>query len=208
MIPELAYPINEHSDFNSETFVKQHITTDRATVIYQCIIAAINEYRTQYAGLRQKHSARTEASIIHDLIVNNIKNNFKDDHNTYCVTKRNLFLLGINNGAVIVRFKKMDKHLKVSNIPTQQSFDFNNQQFYLFGPSININAGYVPNGLELDVYFACPENNNKNSWSWPIKPEVSTFVPEIQPESAQETTRHAIPKGKERDEHVDTERAN
>lgn len=203
MIPEfeneLLYTSN---NFHSEAFAKKYLTPQRTALIHECITSALQEYRTSYSGLRIKHSSRTEASIIHDLIINNIKEKFSDDPNTYVVTKRNLFILGINNGSVLIRFKKMDKHQRVHNIPTQQSFNFNNQLSF-FGPSININAGYVPNGLEVEVFIACPENNKKNFWAWPIKPMVSGSIHEIHATTLSESDRRRpTPKRKESEEHA------
>jgi hypothetical protein len=95
-------------DFDSEAFVRQHLTPEHERIILDCIRTAIDEYRNKYAKLRYKHSSRTEASIINDLIIANIKEKYGNFPNTYYVSKNNLFVLGINNGAVIIRFKKMD----------------------------------------------------------------------------------------------------
>lgn len=202
MIPKFQNLFDPQENLDSEDFVKQHITPDRSSALHGCIISALNEYRTKYAELRYKHSACTEANIIHDLIVANIKDEFEHDINTYHVTKSNLFLLGINNGAVVIRFKKMDKNRIVHNGLTRQSFEFNNQ-LNLFGPSININAGYFLNGLEIEVYVACPENNKRNFWTWPIiAPAVLKSMPVINNEELPRTDRHATAKGKEQESNV------
>lgn len=190
-------------NINSEEFVKRHITSERSKLIYQCITSAIQEYRTEYAKLRIKHTPRTEASIIHDLIKNNVTEAFKDDPNTYTTTVRNLFKLGINNGSVIIRFKKMDKRRRVHNIPTQQSFDFNNQ--LCLWPSTNINAGYYLNGLEIEVFVACPESNSKNSWVWAIHPDAPQATHEIPVEQLSGTNRRPTPRRKETEEYVTNE---
>lgn len=147
--------------------IKRWITPERETTIRNCIVSAFNEYRTKYGALRHKHTPRTSASIIHDLIVWNIKDQFDNYPQTKCLIKQNLFLLIIGNGDVIIRFKKFNKKLFTHNIPTQQSFDFSHQMT-LFKPSVNLNAGYQLDGLDLKVYITCPIDMKRNSWIWEL----------------------------------------
>lgn len=192
-------------NFDAENFAGQHLTPERLNTIYESIQSAINEYRNNYANLRFKHSARTEANIIHDLIVECVKEKFEQDLHSYHVTKNGLFLLGVDNGAILIRFKKMDSKKRVSNIPTNQSYRFNNQ-FALFGPSININAGYHINGLDTEIYVACPKNNKKNYWAWPITGMPLQFVPAIHTEDLTASAgRQLIPRRKELESDVANE---
>lgn len=151
----------------SEHFVKQHLNLKRLDLIRDCILAAVQTYNDDYEGLNVIHSARTKASTINDHIVNNIKNAFQDDPDVHFVYKRQSFRACVENGAVNIRFKKMDKKMRVHSIPTQQALAFNCQGV-LFEPSVNINAGYVSDGLDIKIVLACPQNSNKNYWKWEL----------------------------------------
>jgi hypothetical protein len=67
--------------------VKRWITPEREVAIRGCILSAVDEYRSKYSELRHKHCGRTDASIIHNLMVWNIKHRFENDPEVRCKTK-------------------------------------------------------------------------------------------------------------------------
>ena len=169
-----------HNQTDLEQFVGKYLTPERLTKIYDCVMSAHKRYRKNQTNDASLFMTRTKANIINDYIVNNVKNEFDNDKVRFkCYyIKKQTFRLSINDneGAVILRFKKMDKKLMVHNIPTQQALSFNEQQT-LFGPTVNINAGYVTDGLENRVYVTCPESNSTNRLVWEIEPQRKAAAP-------------------------------
>lgn len=151
----------------SEDYAKKYLSPGRLDSIRDCIQSAFQTYHNDYVGLSSCHSARTKACIINDIIVDNVKKTFQADADIRFLYKKQSFRISIDNGAVNIRFKKMDKKLRVHSIPTQQALEFNCQGI-LFEPSVNINAGYVPNGLDIRIVVACPKNGATNHWKWEI----------------------------------------
>lgn len=185
----------------SKEDVKRWITPERESAIRDCILSAVEEYREKYSGLRQKHSPRTAASTIHDLIEHNIKARFYGDPDVKFVKHRNLFMLIFGNGDVVMRFKKLDGKLNASNIPTRQSQNFSQQMFMyqtsLFEPSINLNAGYqLLEGIDVKAYITCPTDYRHYSWAWELAPiaEAQNVIPIPQQE---EVAQQREWKGKE-----------
>ncbi|MBP2635781.1 MAG: hypothetical protein H6Q72_1688 [Firmicutes bacterium] len=158
-----------------EESVREHLTEERLEIFYNCISASINYYQEKHKDDGHIFLPRTKANAINDIMANNIKKSFESDPDVYIFYARGRSLrLSINNGAVVVRFKKMDKNMTTHNIPTQQALDFN-EQLTLFGNSININAGYISTGFDHKIVVACPENNNQNFWAWEVESAVANL---------------------------------
>lgn len=177
-VESMAVLLSQSIKPKSEDEVKRWITPERETIIRDCILSAVEEYRTEYSRLRYKHSSRTDASTIHDLMLWNVESRFENDPEVRCMRKRNLFTLNFGNGDVIIRFKKMDKRLNTHNNHTQQSFEFSHQ-ITLFEPSINLNAGYQFVGLGVKVFITCPIDSKNNSWVWELTVVPSENVHEM-----------------------------
>lgn len=102
---------------------------------------------------------RTKAGIVHDHIKANIIENFAEEPNIRIGYFRRVFGIIIND-ELFIRFKKMDRNFKISNVLTPQhkrymkQLDINGfpeQPTFLF-------AGYVPDENWLGVkgiYLAC-----------------------------------------------------
>ena len=200
-----------HNRTELEQFVGKYLTPERLTTIYECVMAAHKRYRDNQKRDAAVFMTRTKANIINDYIVDNIKNEFDNDNLCFkCYyIKRQTFRLSINDndGAVILRFKKMDHKLMVHNIPTQQALSFNEQQT-LFGPTVNINAGYVTDGLENKVYVTCPESNSTNRLVWEIEPQrkaAAPILPILQPDTTtiSPLKRNVVPRKEIAKEHGD-----
>lgn len=159
-----------------------YITPERENIIRECITLAIDEYLSAYAELRHKHSTRTDANIIHDLIVWNVKNKFQDEQGAIYGTKRNCFKLVLDN-AIVIRFKKLNYARKAQkNCPSSQLFGF--EQLSLVRASTNLNAGYQQDGLDIRVFITCPVDNKSNLWEWelnvmPVKPSMPHIIPPV-----------------------------
>jgi hypothetical protein len=114
----------------------------------------------------------TQAGLIRDYIVEEIKREFDGEPGISHRTTRNLFLLNIRN-RYLLRFKKFDRRLRTRNITTQLSLDFLLQQpLSLPGmpdPATHLNVGYQP-GLTIStstLWITCPDGR-KVDWKWDI----------------------------------------
>ena len=110
-----------------------------------CIQAGFNCYMADKKN-HHKHSGRSRASLIHDYIKYEIESYFVGVARVKCVVKRNLFYISFN-GNVVMRVKKLGSGLRACNHATATSslFEEPETQGSLFGPSILVTAGYVPN---------------------------------------------------------------
>jgi len=129
--------------------------------IAECIYSAVGEFENGHGG-EPDWSARTRASMIHDLMVKHVRRRFDASDNVRCFVRRGLFHLDMG-GAVWLRFKKLDRNMRSSSIPTRQALSFLNVlQLELPGmpcPVSRLTAGYVlnPLGTAIDgAYVTCP----------------------------------------------------
>ncbi len=148
-------------------------------------INAFNTFMKSSDNL-QLFSNSTQASMIHDLIVNEAKQKFSGSQNVKLLTYQRLDL-AIFDKCLRARFKKLNKDLTASNHPTNQVKHFNSQESLICGqlylPGIvqdefsvndnfaNINIGYRPNEIGTyvqGIYITCPMNNNTNRWEHQI----------------------------------------
>jgi len=142
-----------------------------------CWGAALKEFVEQYNQLRAKWSKRSESSVIHDLVVHQIRERFDDDHPyARARQKGNLSFLDVDvggGGKYTARFKRLGRNLSASNIPTQSVLSFiEQQQLELPGVDkpVNVWVGYQPaEGSLLDsrVFVVCPYGS-KIAWHWEL----------------------------------------
>jgi hypothetical protein len=101
-------------------------------------------------------SARTRASWIFDGMVKHARASFVGVPGVELRERRNMFFLEMD-GKVLLRFKKLDRNRKVSNIPTAQQLRLLNQEFVQLELNgiprklIILNAGYQLNPLQTDI---------------------------------------------------------
>ena len=146
------------SQFDAESTLKPYIH-----IFKEVIDLAWNEYNDLYSvDLRLIHSARTRSSIVHDLMRHHAIRLFDGMPGVYLVIIRGLFLVDIE-GKVVVRFKKLRRDRRGSNILTGQTMLFNSQQFDLPGiPArpTGLVAGYQLDDLQLHIdarLITCPD---------------------------------------------------
>lgn len=144
----------------------------------QCVRGALSDYTNQYAALRYRHSKRTQASIIHDLMVARFTDEFggaeRGVANEVALhSKGNLRLIVAGGGKYKIKMKKLDRNLAAKNIPTQAALRFVWQQLsFIQVPSpTNLFIGYqVANDAELTaskVWITCPAGNVVG-WDWEL----------------------------------------
>ncbi|MFY8000289.1 MAG: hypothetical protein ACOVSW_16965 [Candidatus Kapaibacteriota bacterium] len=161
-------------------------------IFRSCIAESYQDSQENEYKAHELHS-RTKASINNDRIVARIKEKTRDIPNVVEVKqKRGGFLLRVigENLDLYVRFKKLNRQLRTSNIPTQQALAFAKQKQLtleeLLKPALNLNAGYVQNrfGTELNgIFITCP---NGKEIEWSIALEVAPV--QTTPENVQELT--------------------
>jgi len=139
----------------------------------RCVETAIKEFQADQGRFVYRLESRTQANILRDYIVSNIKAEFPDDEpDVRHSSRRGLFLLTIQN-RYFLRFKLLDRRLKSRNNPTQLSLDYLLQRplelFPSLEPATNLNVGYQ-RGLTLStstVWITCPDGGVLD-WKWKI----------------------------------------
>lgn len=141
-----------------------HLLSDDLLAIRNCVRGAWDTYQSQYSpALRARHSALSRAALVHDEMVLQAEKEFEGRANAATQRVQRMFVLSFGSN-IVIRFKKFDEKFRVSNIPTQQSESFINQQFELPGVdrATKLHAGYRLNSLETaleGVYLVCPQGN-------------------------------------------------
>lgn len=126
-----------------------------------------SEYAKSYHHRADKHSARTVANLIHDEIVENVKEEVCDKHfRFYPYAHRNIFCY---KDELIIIFKKFDEALQSSNYPTESAMKFSLQEPLQGIPPVlpRIEIGYVTDaaGATITGIFAVKRNGKKIDWS-------------------------------------------
>ena len=98
----------------------------------------------RHGSTRAGMSQRSQASIIHDCMVEEAKKRFPWKQ------KKNLFLLVVKQYRI--KLKKLDDRLRSKNYPTQLVFRFLSQARRLFDDDegqVNLHLGYQPDAIDL-----------------------------------------------------------
>jgi hypothetical protein len=134
---------------------------------------AIAEFQRDLGPFRYRMTTRSEASLIHDLMVDRVTAAFADEPGIECSRKGNLFLVNVKN-RYLIRLKKLSgRHLRTSNHVTQLSFDFLSQkQLSLPGmpdAATHLNLGYRPGATLSDAtyWITCPDGS-RLEWAWEL----------------------------------------
>lgn len=101
---------------------------------------------------------RSEASLIHDFIKKEVKQNFQGEPNVEVGEWNGVFALKINED-LLIRFKKLNNDYSASNYLTKQTKCYNHQ-FRIEGfpdQPMFLTAGYVPNKTwtDISIYITC-----------------------------------------------------
>lgn len=142
--------------------------------IQEAVKRAVNGYylNGQYSSVRHIHSSRSAASLCHDHIKAEIKQEFEGVPGVTYSEKRGLFTLNVQ-GSVVLRFKKFNKNLMSSNIQTKQITAFVLQQpaqleLNEMPPDGLLHVGYVMNklGTGIEKIYVTYRYANINIWEW------------------------------------------
>jgi hypothetical protein len=157
----------------------------------RCIREAVLQYLDEHGRLAYRYSKRTQASIIHDYMVDRIKAEFDGEPGVTWRLARNLFVLNVHN-KYLIKLKKHDRAFKTSNIMTQLTFDWLTQkQLELPGmpdPATHLHLGYQPGyTLASSTYVITCRDGSVIEWVWPLMEAEPTVL--RLPERPPATTR-------------------
>lgn len=148
-------------------------------MISQAINEAISEFDRD--PLKLFYCRRTRSSAINDLITHKAMAKFFNNPGVRVRTRSGCTYFIIRD-RFLLRFKKLNKNLQTSNIPTNQSNLFL-QQDSLFeelpDPMTNIFAGYTwdtANNNLSGIYLTCPLGKT-NEWAYPVSLTVAEIIP-------------------------------
>ncbi|MDL2284499.1 hypothetical protein LJC19_05085 [Oxalobacter sp. OttesenSCG-928-P03] len=162
------YSLKEQKMKNTPQHVVIQKIAEDLPVIYSCIKDGWAIYQKEYPEhLKIAHTSRSRASLVHDHIASLARQRLEPRFGVHCHEIQKLFLVSFNSG-VVIRFKKLDDNFRSSNIRTQQSLGFMEQETLPeIGKAINLQAGYRLNELETDIegiYLTLPIGESGNAW--------------------------------------------
>ena len=121
------------------------------TAFEEFMFGAWKDWESVPVAQRTQLSPRARAACVYDFIVNRAKTYFSKVKGADLVVRRGLILFGLD-GKVLLRFKKLNKNKKASNILTNQQIEFSLQRTL---PGIPPQAARLIVGYQLnEVPFA------------------------------------------------------
>ena len=150
-----------------------------AETFERCVRDALKDYVDQFKEQRHKLSLRSQASIIHDLIVEHLKAAFGTERDgreeVFIHRAGNLNRIIIGRGKYKARMKKLDEKLLTRNIPTDAVLRFiwqeNQRSFDEIPAPTHIHLGYqIVDDAALTaskVWITCP-NGDQIGWRWEL----------------------------------------
>ena len=112
---------------------------------------------------------RTKSGCIRDYVVNSVKEEFSHGDPVKMFNVRGLFVVCI--GEYAIRFKKVDKHLRASNIKTKQNRAYTNQTCIPGFPKefIHVDLGYIQdNARNVDSMHLICRYGEQILWSYDL----------------------------------------
>jgi hypothetical protein len=146
-----------------------------------CVRGALEDFMENYSKQRRLMTKRSEASLIHDLMVRRCDRAFgdvRDNGGTHGVLKSgNSRLVLFKDGRIRVKPKKMDKKHRTRNIDTQAVLRFVFQvpqmSFAQIPAPTNLHVGYVVDDdaaiTSAAVWITCPSGHDVG-WELELKP--------------------------------------
>lgn len=149
---------------------------------------AIRSYaHVDFAPLRHRLGKRSDASIIHDLMIDLASDRLDClDQFTY-QHSQGLHYYYVTDGTLsaTLRFKKLDTNMRSNNIPTEQACLFNHQDYQgelpNMPPIASLTLGYILDPTRTSaasVYVTMPDGN-RNIWTWQLNDDSSEQIPHI-----------------------------
>ena len=140
------------------------------TALNDAIRRALAYFVETFKDERWYQTPRTEASLIHDLMVRFIRETLESVPGIVFRSRNGAFVIDYL-GRYLIKPKKLDKRFRTRNIPTQSVMDFIRQQPELPGmPEIptNLHIGYRKSHIAIadsSVWVTCP-NDSRLEWRY------------------------------------------
>jgi hypothetical protein len=147
--------------------------------IFQVFHGGWSDFRELPLGGRLLFLGRTRACLVHDFIVQRAIAAWDGDANVRVIRRDETAKFVIAN-QVLLRFKKADDRGLGSNIPTQASMDFIEQQQELPGiPNVHkVEVVYVLNRLQtqIDRIVVVARDGDERLWDYVVTPAMTADV--------------------------------
>jgi hypothetical protein len=122
---------------------------------------------------------RSRANLVYDYVADEARRTLSNVEGLTLTEERGFVLVNVEN-RLLVRFKKFNRRMGTSGIPTRQQLQFAHQQLALdgLGPMTQLVVGYLLDDFELDisrVAVTCSVGS-RIMWMIEIPPHVGTLA--------------------------------
>lgn len=176
-----------------EQIIEDALTPDIKNLLYDAIAAAVDKGKL-FEAEHPELESRTISSIIHDEMCSEIEKRLPglgaSCSKVSLLKKNGTLRMLVDNGRLVIRFKKMTRRGVTSNIVTQSVLDF--EQMSLFADdSVKLNAGYcyIHGGVDYEIVLSHPNGVHSIDWCQPII--YNNFEPFVTKTPAQNATRQS-----------------
>ena len=163
--------------------------------LYTCVNGAWEHWKKKFEPELVHFDARTRASIIHDLIVGEVKTRLGDHSEVQIRKARGRWLLCFAEHSMVVHFKKLDREFRTSNARTETAFKFSHQLPLPGVPEgVRLTVGYRLNAVatELLGVWVVLAVGRKVEWKYEM-PAPQTAIVEQLPLGSAATSRERKP---------------
>jgi hypothetical protein len=162
--------------------------------IFKLIHGAWDDWRSLSLGGRLLFPARARACLVHDFMVQRAVAAWTDDSAIRIVRQDETAKFVVSN-RVLLRFKKADDRGLGSNIPTQASLSFVDQEQELPGipDAHKVEIVYVLNGLQTQIgrVVVVARDGDERLWDYAIAPAQTAEIISLPIAPSAETPRGA-----------------
>ncbi|MCR5440090.1 MAG: hypothetical protein K6F01_11765 [Selenomonas sp.] len=155
-----------------EQIIEDALTPDINNLLYDAIAAAVDKGK-MFEAEHPEAESRTVSSFIHDAMCAEVEKRLprlSESPSKVSLLKKNGTLkMLVDNGRLVIRFKKMTRRGLTSNIVTQSVLEF--EQMSLFADeSVKLNAGYcyTHGGIDYEIVLSHPNGIHSIDWCQPI----------------------------------------
>ena len=151
-----------------EQIIEDTLTSDINNLLYDAIAAAVDKGK-MFEAEHPEAESRTVSSFIHDEMCAEVEKRLSglgESRGKVSLLKKNgTVRMLVDNGRLVIRFKKMTRRGVTSNIVTQSVLEF--EQMSLFADeSVKLNAGYcyTHGGLDYEIVLSHPNGVHSIDW--------------------------------------------
>ena len=158
-------------------------------ILYGIPTDAVMRYTRDFESVRYRLGKRSDASIIHDLMIELAADRLSCLAEFKPMYSQGLHFYYVSDGrlSATLRFKKLDDRMRSRNIPTQQAYLFNHQepQYELpnMPPVANLTLGYTLSATRTSAssVFVIMPNGERNIWTWQLQGPSIEQIPSVGP---------------------------